>query len=400
MNPLTRLYARYARFSACVLASLSEVERRDVHAFDEWLYRKRGWRVAVAIVAVTTLVAFVASRLPWNMSFLEAAILFNAVVVTLVWTGLTAWFGHRKFHGRVLRFTLVAMVSGIVAGALGASGIDLVYGRPPYAWIFDSAKLRHVFTALVVMGFVYIGLVALIANLRNREYAALTRHLEAEARQSALSRQLAESELKLLQSQVEPHFLFNTLGSAQQLAEKGAPEAARLIAELIRFLRAATPALRREWAPLGDEVAMVDAYLAIMRTRLGARLAVHIDVPAALSRLPVPPGMLITLVENAVKHGIEPLAGGGRIGVSAGVDAEAGQLVVEVADTGAGLAHDAPGQGIGLANVQERLKLLYGGAASLELQENEPRGFIARVRLPFARPTVADTQPLAADLAR
>jgi hypothetical protein len=141
------------------------------------------------------------------------------------------------------------------------------------------------------MGFVYIGLVALIANLRNREYAALARHLEAEARQSALSRQLAESELKLLQSQVEPHFLFNTLGSAQQLAEKGAPEAARLIADLIRFLRAATPALRREWAPLADEVAMVDAYLAIMRTRLGHRLAVRLDVPASLGRLPVPPGM-------------------------------------------------------------------------------------------------------------
>jgi signal transduction histidine kinase len=400
MNPLTRLSRRYARFSACVLASLSEVERRDVRAFDEWLYRKGGWRVAIAIVAVTTLAAFVASLLPWNMSFLEAGILFNAVVLTLLWTGLTAWFGYRKFHGRVLRFTLVAMVSGIVSGALGASGIDLIYGRPPYAWILDSAKLRHVFTALVVMSFVYIGLVALIANLRNREYAALTRHLEAEARQSALSRQLAESELKLLQSQVEPHFLFNTLGSAQQLAEKGAPEAARLIADLIRFLRAAAPALRREWAPLSDEVGMVDAYLAIMRTRLGARLAVAIDVPPALSRLPVPPGVLITLVENAIKHGIEPLAEGGRIAVAARVDAAAGQLVVEVADTGAGLAQDAPGQGIGLANVRERLKLLYGEAASLELEENEPRGFIARVRLPFEPATIAVPEPLAADVAR
>jgi hypothetical protein len=395
---LARLTRRYAAFSACVLASLSEVERRDVRAFDAWFYRERGWRFAVAIVAVTTLAAYVASLLPWNMSFLEAAILFNVVVLTLLWTGLTAWFGYRKFHGKVLRFTLVTMGAGILSGALGASMVDVFYGRAPYAWVFDSAKLRHVFTALVVMGFVYIGLVALIANLRNREYAALARHLEAEARQSALSRQLAESELKLLQSQVEPHFLFNTLGSAQQLAEKGAPEAARLIADLIRFLRAATPALRREWAPLADEVAMVDAYLAIMRTRLGHRLAVRLDVPASLGRLPVPPGMLITLVENAVKHGIEPLAGGGRIVVSAGVDAIASQLVVEVADTGAGLAGGAPGQGIGLANIRERLQLLYGSAASLELEENEPRGFIARVRLPFStQATAAPLEPVTGD---
>src|SRR6478672_7401275 len=317
MNPFTRLSRRYARFSGCVLASLSEVERRDVRAFDEWLYRKGGWRVAIAIVAVTTLAAFVASRLPWNMSFLEAAILFNAVVLTLLWTGLTAWFGYRKFHGRVLRFTLVAMVSGILSGALAASGVDLIYGRPPYAWILDSAKLRHVFTALVVMSFVYIGLVALIANLRNREYAALTRHLEAEARQSALSRQLAESDLKLLQSQIEPHFLFNTLGSAQQLAEKGAPEAARLIADLIRFLRAATPSLRRDATTLQDEAKLMGAYLAIMRTRFGRRLTFALDIPDALRDAPLPPGLLITLVENAVKHGIERAPDGGDIRVTA-----------------------------------------------------------------------------------
>ena len=97
-----------------------------------------------------------------------------------------------------------------------------------------------------MFGFLFALVTALIAHLRNREYRALTAHLEAEARQSETSRQLAESKLKLLQLQIEPHFLFNTLGSAQQLAEKGAPDAARLIGDLIRFLRAATPALRDE----------------------------------------------------------------------------------------------------------------------------------------------------------
>ncbi len=384
--PLAQLAQRYTAFSERVLASLSEIERRDVRAFDAWFHRERGWRTLLAIIAATTLVAFVASVLPWNMSFLEAAILFNAVVLTLLWTGFTAWFGYRKFHGKVLRFTLVTMAAGVLAGCRGASAVDLMYGRPPYAWIFDSAKLRHVVTALIVMGFLYMGLVALIANLRNREYAALTRHLEGEARQSALQRQLAESQLKMLQLQIEPHFLFNTLGSAQQLAEKGAPDAARLIADLIRFLRAATPVLRREWAPLADEAAMIEAYLAIMRTRLGPRLDYRIDVPAALGLLPVPPGMLITLVENAIKHGIERRAGGGSLAVTARLDAQEAALVLTVADTGAGLGSGAPGQGIGLANIRERLALLHGAAASLELEENVPRGFVARLKLPLEPP--------------
>ncbi len=104
------------------------------------------------------------------------------------------------------------------------------------------------------------------------------------ARESATSRQLAESRLKLLQLQIEPHFLFNTLGSAQQLAERGAPEAARLIGDLIRFLRAATPALRNEMTTIGQEAAMIRAYLGIMGTRLGRRLAWSVDVAQDVGR--------------------------------------------------------------------------------------------------------------------
>ncbi|EFK97383.1 protein containing Signal transduction histidine kinase, internal region domain, partial [sediment metagenome] len=126
----------------------------------------------------------------------------------------------------------------------------------------------------------------------------------------------------MLQLQIEPHFLFNSLGSAQQLAEKGAPEAARLIANLIRFLRAATPALREDVTSLAQERTLVEAYLGIMKTRLADRLAYAVDIPASLADAVVPPGMLITLVENAIKHGIEPLPAGGRIDVRAAQDAD------------------------------------------------------------------------------
>ena len=382
----SRLRQRYEAFAERVLASLSEIEREDVRIFDRWFYRERGWRWVVWIFLGTTLVAAGASRLPWNMSFTEAAILFNVVVFMLVWAGLGAWFGYRKYQGKLVRFVVGTLVFVLAGAFVGGTIADFLKGRAPLAWLSDIASLRHIVTAALVFGFLYAALVALIANLRNREYVAQSGRLEMEARQSDLSRRLAESQLRLLQAQIEPHFLFNTLGSAQQLAEKGAPEAARLIADLICFLRAATPALRENATTLAQEAAMVGAYLAIMRTRLRGRLAFVVDVPAAVGGTPLPPGMLITLVENAIKHGIEPSPHGGSVTVAARTDDrdDGARLVVTVTDTGAGLGSGAPGQGIGLANIRERLALLHGDRAQLELEENAPQGFIARLVLPAA----------------
>jgi len=376
---------RYNAFADRVLASLSEVEREDVRAFDRWFYSTGGWRWLFVIVGVTTAIAWVASRLPWNMSFIEAAILFNIVVLMLIWAGLSAWFGYRKFQGKIFRFVVIGPLFALAGAFVGAGIAGIVKGVDPLEWLHDSAKLRHVVTAGLVFGFLYALVVALIAHLRNREYAALTRNLEAEARQSELSRQLAESRLKLLQVQVEPHFLFNTLGSAQQLAEKRAPDAAKLIGDLIVFLRAASPAMRDERTTLRAEAELVRAYLSIMRTRLGPRLDFAVTVPQDAAERTLPPGMLITLVENAIKHGIEPHPPGGRIEVAARIDD--GRLVLTVADTGAGIETvSAGGTGIGLANIRERLALLYGNDALLELEENEPRGFVARIHFPAADP--------------
>ncbi len=381
--PIAALKSRYSALSDRVVGSLSEVERRDVRAFEGWFYHQGGWRWILVIVGVATAAAWVAAQLPWNMSFAEAAILFNGVVLMLVWSGLTAWFGYRKFAGKLFRVVVTGPLLALAGALMGASIAGLITGVAPLDWLQDSAKLRHVVMAGLLFGFLYALIVALIAHLRNREYAALTANLEAEARQSALSRQLAESKLRLLQQQIEPHFLFNTLGSAQQLAEKSAPEAARLIADLIRFLRASTPAMRDDVATLQQEGSLVAAYLSIMQRRLGARLAFTVEIPAALGELIVPPGMLITLVENAIKHGIEPSPDGGSIRVAAQRhDADDGpRLILTVADTGRGLT-ESPGQGIGLANIRERLALLYPGCAALSLEQNVPRGFVARLDLP------------------
>ena len=381
----SRLRSRYDSFADRVLASLSEVEREDVRAFDRWFYATGGWRWLFVIVGATTGFAWIASYLPWNMSFVEAAILFNLVVLMLIWAGLSAWFGYRRFQGKIFRFVVVGPLLALAGAFVGAAIAGIVKGVDPLAWLQDSAKLRHVVTAGLVFGFLYALVVALIAQLRNREYAALTARLEAEARQSELSRQLAESQLKLLQLQVEPHFLFNTLASARQLAERGAPDAAKLVGDLILFLRAATPAMRESRTSLAAEGDLVRAYLSIMQTRLGRRLDFAVSIPPALGDVPLPPGMLITLVENAIKHGIEPHPPGGRVEVTA--RAAGDRIELEVADTGAGLDESAaPGTGIGLANVRERLSLLYGERASLELFVNAPRGFRAKLAFPREAP--------------
>ena len=129
-----------------------------------------------------------------------------------------------------------------------------------------------------------------------------------------------------------------------------------------------------------------------MRTRLGSRLRFRVDVPPLLRGVALPAGMLITLVENAVKHGIEPSPAGGEIAVTAATRPD-DRLEVRVADTGAGLGSATPGQGIGLANIRERLAMLYGARAALELEENVPHGFVARLRLPIDRPGARAVAP-------
>jgi two-component sensor histidine kinase len=397
------LKARCDAFAERVLASLSEIERRDVRSFDQWLYHGGGWHWLAGTILVTTGCAWIASRLPWNMSFLEAAVLFNAFVLITLFAGLSAWFGYRKYSGKALRMVVLSPLLALLGAFVGASVVGLIRGVNPFDWLYDSALLRHIVTGALVLGFLYTLIVALIANLRNREYRALAASLEAEARQSQLSRQLAESKLRLLQQQIEPHFLFNTLGSAQQLAEKNAPEAARLISDLIHFLRATTPTLRDAATTARQDAAMVRAYLRIMQTRLGSRLDWSVTVPKGLEDAATPPGMLITLVENAVKHGIEPSPAGGRIDVTASHEPhpDGACIAWSVVDTGAGLAGAPCATGIGLANIRERLALQYGERAQLVTDANDPHGFVARLVLPLdSVPVRATHMPFMEDAAQ
>jgi hypothetical protein len=200
-----------------------------------------------------------------------------------------------------------------------------------------------------------------------------------EAEYHRMSRQVTEAKLSALQAQVEPHFLYNTLASVQALTEVDPQQASAMTGHLIQYLRNALPKMRESVSTVGQEIELVRAYLNILQMRMGKRLAFEIAVPPELLDTPFPPLMLPSLVENAIKHGLEPQREGGVVTISA-TQAD-GKLRMSVADTGRGFA-EVLGAGVGLANIRERLAALYGDAAKLTLEAQEPRGVVALIEVP------------------
>ncbi|UXH79884.1 sensor histidine kinase [Roseateles amylovorans] len=205
----------------------------------------------------------------------------------------------------------------------------------------------------------------------------------AEAKAELARRQAAETQLRLLESQLEPHMLFNTLANLRVLIGMDAERAQAMLDHLIAFLRATLSASRSERHALGDEFARLGDYLALMQVRMGSRLRFEFDLPEALSDIPVPPLLLQPLAENAIKHGLEPHVGGGLLRIGARV--EAAELILEVDDDGRGLdpqASPSPGGGFGTQQVRERLAVAFGAAATLELSARPEGGTRARIRIP------------------
>ncbi|HSC64231.1 MAG TPA: histidine kinase [Caldimonas sp.] len=204
---------------------------------------------------------------------------------------------------------------------------------------------------------------------------------QAEVERLRLQSELAEGRLQLLQAQIEPHFLFNSLANVRRLLRTDGSAGRAMLADLLRYLESALPRLREERPTLEREVEVVRAFLGVHQVRMGPRLKVDFDVPKALGDRIVPPMMLLTLVENALKHGLHPLLEGGSIRIAATSDPTT--LRVQVADTGRGLGTSL-GAGTGLANIRARLRSMYGAAAQLTLRVNEPRGVVAMIELPLA----------------
>ncbi|MGB9991310.1 sensor histidine kinase [Pseudoduganella rhizocola] len=234
-----------------------------------------------------------------------------------------------------------------------------------------------------------LGLKVLAGGKRKAEIEA--RAASAQADTETLERKLVEAQMAALQAQVEPHFLFNTLALIGQLIETDPPQAAKIHTHLIEYLRSTLPQMRaRGSGTLGRQIVLSRSYLAIMQARMKSRLAVSIDVPPELESATFPPMMLQILIENAIKHGLEPKIEGGRIDIRAA--ANGNMLQVDVQDDGVGFNLYA-GDGVGLNNVRERLKLVYGTRAQLLIETPMEGGCRASIRVPFAPDIFAGQKP-------
>jgi signal transduction histidine kinase len=223
---------------------------------------------------------------------------------------------------------------------------------------------------------------ALVGGKKRAE--ALTQSANAAAERESMQRQLSEAKMQMMQAQVEPHFLFNTLASVEYLIETNPPRASAMQRSLIQYLRAVLPQMRENAVVtnLGREVDMVTAYLNLLKMRMEERLTVELHIPDDLRNAAFPPMMLQSMVENAIKHGLECKPEGGTLRISA--DVSHNKLRITVADNGVGFGvMPSDGTGLGLPTIRERLKLLHGDAGQLHITANVPHGVIAVIEVPY-----------------
>jgi len=216
------------------------------------------------------------------------------------------------------------------------------------------------------------------------QVAILKASFEAEkARAAAIEKQAMHAQLQMLQAQVEPHMLFNTLANLQGLIALDPQRAQHMLDQLIQYLRATLSSSRSQQTSLEQEFSLLEAYLGLMAVRMGARLSYALQLPETLRKTTIPPMLLQPLVENAIRHGLEPKVGGGHIEVRAVQAGDA--LELNVSDTGLGLdsPRQQPGTRLGLTSIRERLLALYAGQASFSLVPNTPEGVCTQIRIPL-----------------
>lgn len=355
-----------------------------------WLTRSRRPRWPVRLLLVVAFNALIGVLLPRGDAYglwgnLLAAQCIGLSIWALIDGGLYGLF--QRLGGAIRPLPTAAWVIAAVplGYAIGSILADGLLGHPlGHTWrAAPTTTLRMLLISLVAGGVATYVFVA-------RELLARARLAEVEAQ-----RQASEARLKLLEAQLDPHMLFNTLANLRALIGVDPAAAQRMVDRMNRYLRATLSGSRTDWHPLAQEFERVQDYLELMQVRMGDRLRFRLVLPPALQAVPVPPLLLQPLVENAIRHGLEPVVRGGWIEVRAAVDGPDGMLVIEVCDSGGRFdpaGGDAPpaastGTHFGLEQVRARLAACYGAQAGLELLAEPGPTTVARVRLPVRPPT-------------
>jgi len=306
-----------------------------------------------------------------------------ATVAVIVFSFFERW--PERLPRWIARWALQVIAVGVAMPitTLAIYHVTTEPGAPPF-WM-DKERMD----GLMMLTFFSVLLspwTALAALLRQKDALAREQALAFELERSELERQAIDARLHLLQAQVAPHFLFNTLANIQALVDAGSPRASDVLRSLIAYLRAAVPVINEPAATLGRELQLVRAYLELMHMRMPDRLTFNLNVDESALMLQCPPMTLLTLVENAVRHGIDPTEDGGRIDID--VRHRGQTCVIRVTDTGVGLQQTTQSLGTGLTTLRERLQLVYGDEAHLSIKAQKPQGVRAELEMP-ARAEVA-----------
>ena len=338
---------------------------------------KTSRRVAVALtmsIGVGLLMMYGWSSSPSTL-FLRTSIL--GLSATAAFAVFEAW--PRSLPRWLERWALQVVAVGVFMPV--TTLLIYVLSTPPGEAPFWEVPARlDGWTHLTFAGLLLAPWTALATIVRQKEAFARDQKLAFALERSELEREALDARLHLLQAQVAPHFLFNTLANVQALVDAGSPHASAVLRSLTAYLRAVVPLLHEPAATIERELQLVRPYLELMQMRMPDRLqyAMHVD-PSAL-KVRCPPTTLLTLVENAVRHGIDPSEEGGRIDID--IDRRAERCVIRVTDTGAGLHQSAHGLGTGLTTLRERLQLIFGDTAQLRLTSGAPRGVAVEVDMP------------------
>lgn len=377
--PLNRVQRCYFRWAAPWYDRMDAGLREEARRIDTFLYSARGLWVWAGVVSAIVASAFglAAAGFPPALALLCSA----AVWVALLGAGLSAWLMPERHTARRLGRTAIIVTGMAFSGALTGFLVAraTVHGaRTPGEFVgpLGEAFVRAA-PVLLLGGVALVVVMAAMARLRRWQMARELAHLRLEQALEVARRQAAEARLAALQAQVQPHFIFNTLAALQHWVDEGDPRAAPLLRALTGFLRGSTELLARDSATLGDELPLVEHYLAVMQARWGERLRSRVDADAACWAVQLPPGLLLTLVENAVEHGAGARLEGGQVQVQARVHGR--RCVVEVRDNGPGLAAGWQ-EGVGLGNVRQRLAHRFADRARLVLEDAAP-GARARIEL-------------------
>lgn len=384
------LQRRYFAWAEPHYQRMPPATRAEVERVDRWLYSRRGTGVwaALAVAVVGSSLGLAATGLPMLIAVAASLVLWTSTPMMV----LAAWLQPERFAGRRgLRITVV-IVLFIYLGAM----LGFLLGRMHRFGGIEAATLGPAVRGAIADMAPLLALGALLLGAA-MELAAFARRrvLEVELERARLvgerdtaARQAAEAQLRLLQGQIRPHFIFNTLASLQHWVDTGDARAGPLLRSLTALLRTTTEAMDAPLATLGAECEAARHYLEVMASRLGERLTWRVDVAGDCAGVELPVGLVLTLVENAVEHGIEPMLAGGSVDVTAARDGAA--VLLRVRDDGAGLAAmaaagEAAPMGVGLANSRARLRHLHDARATLDLVPGpHGRGAESRLRIETA----------------